>query len=76
MAVWRTGPPVWRKFGKMARVEEQFSGSSEHVPNKLLDFLDQDMLQLIDIERFLFDHISHVIGKRSATHLRGPASSL
>jgi len=39
----------------MARVEEQFSGSLEYVPKKLLDFLGQDMLQLVDIERFLFD---------------------
>jgi hypothetical protein len=37
--------------------EGQFSGSPEHVPKKLLDFFDQDMLQLIDIERFLFDHM-------------------
>jgi hypothetical protein len=29
----------------------------EHVPKKLLDFFDQDMLQLIDFERFLFDHM-------------------
>jgi hypothetical protein len=30
---------------------------SEHVPKKLLDFLDQGMLQLFDFERFLFDHV-------------------
>jgi hypothetical protein len=29
----------------------------EHVPKKLLDFFDQDILQLIDVERFLFDHM-------------------
>ncbi len=29
----------------------------EHVPKKLLDFFDQDLLRLIDIERFLFDHV-------------------
>jgi hypothetical protein len=25
----------------------------EHVPKKLIDFFDQNMLQLIDVERFL-----------------------
>jgi hypothetical protein len=29
----------------------------EHVPKKLLDFFDQDMLKVIEIERFLFDHV-------------------
>ena len=28
-----------------------------HVPKKLIDFFDQDMLQLFEFERFLFDHI-------------------
>jgi hypothetical protein len=31
--------------------------SLEHVPKKLLDFFDQDMLQLFEFERFLFDHV-------------------
>jgi hypothetical protein len=57
MTVRRTGPPVWRKFEKMARVEEQFSGSPEHAPKTLLAFFDSDMLQLMDIERFPFDHV-------------------
>jgi len=28
----------------------------EHVPKKLLEFFDEDMLQLFESERFLFDH--------------------
>ena len=28
-------------------------GHREHVPEKLLDFLDKDMLQLFEFERFL-----------------------
>ena len=30
-----------------------FASRLEHVPKKLLDFFDQDMLQLFDSERFL-----------------------
>ena len=33
------------------------STSLEHVPKKLLDFFDKDMLQLFESERFLFDHV-------------------
>ena len=33
------------------------SAQLEHAPKKLLESFDQDMLQLIDIERFLFDHM-------------------
>ena len=29
----------------------------EHVPKKLLDFFDSDMLQLFEFERFLFDQM-------------------
>jgi hypothetical protein len=29
----------------------------EHVPKKLLDFFDEDMLQLFDFERFPIDHV-------------------
>ncbi len=29
----------------------------EHVPKKLLDFFDKDMLQLFEFELFLFDHV-------------------
>src|ERR1700730_17187024 len=38
-------------------IERVLCHQLEYVPKKLLDFFDQDMLQLIDIERFLFDHI-------------------
>jgi len=29
----------------------------EHVPKKLIDFSDQNMLQLFEFERFLFDQM-------------------
>ena len=29
----------------------------EHVPKKLIDFFDKDMLQLFEFERFLFDYV-------------------
>ena len=38
----------------------------EHVPKKLRDFFDKDMLQLFEIERFLFDHVIPRVGKRSS----------
>jgi hypothetical protein len=57
MTVWRTGAASLAQVQKMARVEEQFSGSPEHAPKTLLDFFDSDMLQLMDIERFPFDHM-------------------
>jgi len=37
----------------------------EHVPKKLLDFLDQNMLQLFESERFFSIRGFHLIGKRS-----------
>jgi len=30
----------------------------EHVPKKLLDFFDQNMLEFFESERFLFDQMS------------------
>jgi hypothetical protein len=36
----------------------------EHVPKKLHDFFDKDMLQLFEMERFLFDHL--IPGDREA----------
>ncbi len=38
----------------------------EHVPKKLTDFFDQNMLQLFEFERFLFDRISLSDRKGSA----------
>jgi hypothetical protein len=29
----------------------------EHIPEKLLDFFDSDMLQIFEVERFLFDQV-------------------
>jgi hypothetical protein len=34
-----------------------FASRLEHVPKKLLDVFDQDMLQLFDSEWFLVDHV-------------------
>jgi hypothetical protein len=34
--------------------------SLEHVLKKLLDFSDVNMLHLIEFERYLFDHVTHV----------------
>jgi hypothetical protein len=33
------------------------NGVLEHVPKKLTDFFDQNMLQLVELERFLFDQM-------------------
>jgi hypothetical protein len=30
---------------------------TKHIPKKLLDFFDEDMLRLFDFERFLFDRV-------------------
>jgi hypothetical protein len=40
--------------------------SVEQVPKKLTDFFDENLLQHFDFERFLIDHMFHVIGKRYA----------
>ena len=42
-------------------------GRTEHVPEKLNDFSDKNMLQFIDLERFPIGW-NHPIGKRSSTN--------
>jgi hypothetical protein len=37
--------------------EYDHHASLEHVPKKLLDFFDQDMLQLFEFELLLLDHV-------------------
>jgi hypothetical protein len=40
------------------RAENRFPlFAQEHVPKKLTDFFDQNMLQLVELERFLFDQM-------------------
>ncbi|MGH6853002.1 MAG: hypothetical protein ACREDJ_07380 [Methylocella sp.] len=41
----------------LARCGGRVGRRSENVPKKLRDFFDKDMLQLFEIERFLFDHV-------------------
>ncbi len=47
---------------RAADEHDQFwpKSSLEHVLKKLLDFSDVDMLHLIEFERYLFDHVTHV----------------
>ncbi|QBR70486.1 hypothetical protein CU048_03455 [Beijerinckiaceae bacterium] len=52
----------FRFVGKRAAPECKFA--PEHVPKKLTDFFDQNLLQLVELERFLFDQMI-LIGKRS-----------
>jgi hypothetical protein len=42
-----------------------------HFLKKLLDFIDKDMLQFFEFERFLFDHGIPCGGKRSSQFLAG-----
>jgi hypothetical protein len=53
------GLPLCRVHGN-ARWLDSFvkadQAALEHVPKKLLEFFDEDMLQLFESERFLFDH--------------------
>ncbi len=44
-----------RRCGGLGRAAP--SARHEHVPKKLLDFFDSDMLRLFDFERVLFDHV-------------------
>jgi len=60
----RTGFPLTRRLGTgrefscfLSWVRMTRPTTLEHVPNKLLDFFDQDMLQLFEFERFIFDHV-------------------
>ena len=52
----------------MSKIPESLSTFSghvlEHVPEKLIDFSDENMLRLIDLERFPIGGF-HPIGKRS-----------
>jgi hypothetical protein len=48
-------PP--RRGASYRRWLEYFPRPLEHVPKKLLDFFDQDMLQLFDFERVLIDQM-------------------
>jgi hypothetical protein len=45
--------------------QEHVPKSQEHVPKKLLDFFDQDMLQLFDFERVLIDQMIPLIETHS-----------
>ena len=55
--------PLTPEVKRHARLEhhrrqaDAISRTVEHVPKKLLDFFDQDMLQVFDFERFLVDHV-------------------
>ncbi len=44
---------------------EFFSSLLEHVPAKLHDFADKNMLQLINLARFLVAQVKHLSGKRA-----------
>jgi hypothetical protein len=50
---YRAAPP--RAKGKRRPSLGEARRSSEQVPKKLTDFFEKDLLQLVDIERFLFD---------------------
>jgi hypothetical protein len=54
-------PPILDlQRGSLVRNAARFANSGtllEHVPKKLLDFFDKDMLQFFEFERFLIDHV-------------------
>ena len=45
------------KAGHFCSRDDDAFGRLEHVPKKLIDLFDKDMLQLFEFERFLFDHV-------------------
>jgi hypothetical protein len=51
------GARALRNGGIPRRDRPRLPTNLAHVPKKLLDFFDSDMLQLFEIERFLFDHV-------------------
>jgi hypothetical protein len=53
---------LWNKIDAKSR--HFLALSLEHIPKKLLDFFDEDMLQLFKFERSLFDHM--IPGDREA----------
>ncbi|MGO8847072.1 MAG: hypothetical protein ACLQFI_17425 [Methylocella sp.] len=46
----------------------------EHVPEKLTGFFDQNMLQLLESERFLYDQM--ILSDREALQVRQPTKPL
>ncbi len=58
---YRTAPP--RDIRQTAAFAWRSLPFLEHVPKKLLDFFEFDMLQLLEYERFLFDHVILCVGQ-------------
>ena len=52
--------------GQTSRKPFPVSAPLEHVPKKVIDFFDQNMLHLFESERFLFDQMIPSIGTRLA----------
>jgi hypothetical protein len=57
--------PDRRRFGLEEGAIRRMQVKSMSKSTKLLDFLDFDMLQYFESERFIFDHAIPVVGKRS-----------
>jgi hypothetical protein len=49
---------VWPAWSVSGARSGKSVAALEHVPKKLLDFFDEDMLQLFESERFLPGHVS------------------